>query len=259
MVQNLMKLTDVYPDWLTDGIFKDLSILKPPWTDDTITLDESYYSLNGNKIISPMVEKFLDSEGSLSVDSRERIAKVIFTMFHLKWEKLFSTLSLDYDPIANVDAEITESVERTGKRDYTGNGSNTGTIDHTTTLDGTTTDTGTLKNDGTTTNNDKIFGFNSDDGENSNSSDGTGTNTETHNLTNTNSQNGTDTESRNLKDSRSENENTTGTETHTISRHGNIGVTTTQSMITEERNLWEWLFYENVFKDINSILTINIY
>ena len=45
------------------------------------------------------------------------------------------------------------------------------------------------------------------------------------------------------------------TVTDKFTRGGNIGVTTTQKMISEERDSWLWNFYEQVFNDIDSVLT----
>ena len=46
----------------------------------------------------------------------------------------------------------------------------------------------------------------------------------------------------------------------TLTRSGNIGVTTSQQMIESERQLWLWNFFQNVvFKDICSALTLSIY
>ena len=57
---------------------------------------------------------------------------------------------------------------------------------------------------------------------------------------------------------------TTGTDTETrnyeLTRSGNIGITTSQQMISSERSLWVWNFFENVvFPDVNRVLTIPIY
>lgn len=52
------------------------------------------------------------------------------------------------------------------------------------------------------------------------------------------------------------------TETHsyTLTRSGNIGVTTTQQMINAQRDLWKWDFFrEIVFPDIDQILTLTVY
>lgn len=48
-------------------------------------------------------------------------------------------------------------------------------------------------------------------------------------------------------------------ETRTLTRHGNIGVTTSQQMLESEIQLWEWNFFETVFKDIDTMLTIQTY
>lgn len=48
-------------------------------------------------------------------------------------------------------------------------------------------------------------------------------------------------------------------ETRTLIRHGNIGVTTSQQMLESEIQLWEWNFFETVFKDIDTMLTIQTY
>lgn len=50
-----------------------------------------------------------------------------------------------------------------------------------------------------------------------------------------------------------------GTVEHKTIRQGNIGVTTTQQMITEEIQLRKEMFYERVFSDIDRYLTIGIY
>ena len=45
----------------------------------------------------------------------------------------------------------------------------------------------------------------------------------------------------------------------TLERSGNIGVTTTQQMAESEIKLWQWLFFEEVFKDIDNIFTLSTY
>ena len=52
----------------------------------------------------------------------------------------------------------------------------------------------------------------------------------------------------------------TETRNYTLTREGNIGVTTSQQMIEAERELWKWNFFRDVvFKDIDKILTLRIY
>ena len=44
-----------------------------------------------------------------------------------------------------------------------------------------------------------------------------------------------------------------------LTRSGNIGVTTSQQMLQSEIELRKWLYYQSVFNDIDSILTLSIY
>ncbi len=50
------------------------------------------------------------------------------------------------------------------------------------------------------------------------------------------------------------------TRNYTLTRSGNIGVTTSQQMIQSERELWLWhYFLDIVFPDVDKILTLSIY
>lgn len=51
-----------------------------------------------------------------------------------------------------------------------------------------------------------------------------------------------------------------GNSTRTLTRSGNIGVTTSQQMLESERELWMWnFFYDVVFKDLDKVLVLKIY
>lgn len=50
------------------------------------------------------------------------------------------------------------------------------------------------------------------------------------------------------------------TENHTLTRHGNIGVTTTQQMLQSDIDLWKWsFFYDVLFPSLDRVLTLPIY
>lgn len=52
----------------------------------------------------------------------------------------------------------------------------------------------------------------------------------------------------------------THTRNYTMTRSGNIGVTTSQQMLESERELWMWhYFYDVVFPDVDRVLTVPIY
>lgn len=50
-----------------------------------------------------------------------------------------------------------------------------------------------------------------------------------------------------------------GTEDYTLTRSGNIGTLTTQRMLQEERTLWLWDYFRQIFSDIDSVLCLDIY
>lgn len=78
----------------------------------------------------------------------------------------------------------------------------------------------------------------------------TGSKIDTYNTTDTDS--GTKTHANTGTDSE-ENE-------RTLLRHGNIGVTTTQQMIQQERELWQWNFIESVvFPAVDKVLCLQTY
>lgn len=62
-----------------------------------------------------------------------------------------------------------------------------------------------------------------------------------------------------MSHSGSDTEDTTGSEKHELHRHGNIGVTTNQQMITEELELRKTSFFDIVMRDIDRYLVLNVY
>lgn len=82
---------------------------------------------------------------------------------------------------------------------------------------------------------------------------------ETIDITEKTDYNNTSTRTLNLAGSNTDSENTTGDTTRELSRHGNIGVTTSQQMIESELELRKKFFYEIVFRDIDQYLTLAIY
>lgn len=147
------------------------------------------------------------------------------------WQKLYDTTQLEYNPIWNVDANITDKETRNlagtdgGTRTTKGKDSSSVTTD------------GTLEHD--------VMGYNvgsyqheSKDTQHS-KTDGSGTNEET------------ETDSRNRTD--------TGTVQHDIRRTGNIGVTTSQQMIKEEREISRFNVYDEIVKDFKRRFCVMVY
>ena len=71
--------------------------------------------------------------------------------------------------------------------------------------------------------------------------------------TNTETLNRTDATTYGKKDTAS------GKDTRTLTRSGNIGVTTSQMMLQSSLELWKWNFFCDIFKDVDSIFTLSVY
>lgn len=124
----------------------------------------------------------------------------------------------------------------------------------TTTYNLTETDTGTVGTQGSDT------GTQSTQGSNTGTVGTQGSNTGTQGIsgsdTGTQSTQGTDTGTQTNVASGSD----TSTRNYQLTRSGNIGVTTSQQMLQSERDLWMWsFFYDVVFPDVDTVLTIPIY
>lgn len=246
-----MRLYDVYENLETDGIFADLANLPNvtmPWDEyaDAATLDFAYSARSADKIVSPIVRRKSDGE-YLDSSSRLTIALAIYTMNKTNWEKLYNTLSAEYSPLSNYDMTENETIETAENSTVL----DTGTIE--TAKDGSDSETGTISDSGSSSGANGIYGFNSSQSVGSDDTEQTSSNTETHNLTF--GHDTTDTESRDLTHT-DERENEV---TRQLTRSGNIGVTTSQQMLKSEREVWQWVFFDKVFSDIDSFLTIPIY
>lgn len=226
----LTKLNEVYTDWETgDGVFTDLNELDVPWKDlehpeTVLNLNMAYHGAHsGDKNISPVVYKFLKSEDE---NTRSKLAKIIYTMYSDKWAKLWALMEIEYDPLNNYDMEEHETPAE---------------ITHTITPAETTIETKPAK----MVSENEVSAFNSSD-----YSDATKTTT-----TGDVSDKGTE----------SIDVDTAGSDVltvqneRTLTRSGNIGVTTSQQMAQSEIELRKWLYYQSVFNDIDNILTLSIY
>lgn len=83
--------------------------------------------------------------------------------------------------------------------------------------------------------------------------------TETLDVTDTTNYNSSDNETINLSHAGTTSGENSGTEQYEEHRHGNIGVTTNQQMISEELELRKRFFYETVFADLDKYLCLSIY
>lgn len=271
---NLNKMIDVYSNYPTDGgVFSPMSNV--PWADTMsgTNLDILYLDgHSGERYCSNFINHRLNDSDVLSSDNRTLIANILWAMFGIQWTRLWATMKpVDYDPLTNYKMEETvegtESSTRTPDltKGDTGTVQTTGQDKRTPNL--TKANTGTVNNEGsgTNTNQNGIWGFNSSDSVPSDMSNGTATNknTTTGNLseteTGTDTTDHTNTDTYNRSYTETGTDTTAGTSSRKLTRTGNIGTNTFQNLLQQERNIWMYDFFEQVFKDVDSVLTIPIY
>lgn len=271
-----------------------------PWKTDILSpavLDLNYYGNHGNRYISPLVDCILGSSSQLTDANMLTIANAALTVYKQKWDRLYNTLSFEYNPIENYN--MIETEESTGSKTIEGESSDTlsrqattgttATKDITDTLTKAGTETLTKAGSeahvvdedttGTVSDTQHIYGFNSStavpSGSGTGSSGGTKDSTDTLTFTNrtdtTSFNSRTDTHVIDEDDSSTvttqEGSGTNATHSsseeseggRTLTRSGNIGTVTAQDMILQEREVALFEFFDIVFKDLDRFLTIDTY
>lgn len=241
-------------------------------------LDHEFLKLYGSKNLSPMAASYLNdaetyvyADGAYAGAAVKDIACYVFESCHFKWDKMIAIMNTNYDPIHNYLDEWEDESDRdkTGSNSFTSTRQDT--LNTTETTQSTRTDnllsTKTINESESTTDTqtDGIFGFNSSTSSNADKSDGssskttigtdTDANTGTQGLSQTVADTGTNTRGTQEASSETENEDIARSGRHS----GNIGNITTQKMIREEFELWQWNFVEQVLKDTANIVTSYVY
>lgn len=254
-------LRSVFNGWETgDGIFNSLQNLSSelPWLEDPnvdpLVLDVEYFgNISGSKFCSPLVKHLLDDSDQLSESARTTLAKIIISRYLPRWKALWRTATVEYNPIHNYD--MTENRTLRGAESEAEVGASTETNTGTDTL--THGRTETIAHGRTSDSMSYRYGINTDT-ENPKPSDKDtyeeGGETETTTA-------GDDVQTKNLSTGINSTKNTVGAneEVEELHRAGNIGVTTTQQMLESERRLWEWNFFEQVFRDLDKELALQFY
>ena len=254
-------------EWEDNGIFvaiKNVAAnlqIELPWDDDDAeTLDLSYFgNHSGGKFCSPIVKLFLmteslvDENGRINSTGTNKLAAILLRKYYTNWKSLWATNVASYNPIHNYD--MTENrVKKSANSEQENNSENqshtgTSTLQHglvETTQHGKTVDATDYK-----------YGLNTDtlDPKPSDAS----TTAEGGSTVVTDS--GSDVTTRNLADTTAGARTLVGAdeEDEEIHRAGNIGVTTTQKLLQEERELWLWNYFDQIFADIDRELTLCFY
>lgn len=227
-------LRDVFNGWNTGhGIFYYLSqVTDMPWKDvetvDNAVLDVAYFgNHSGAKFCSPLVKLSIDAEtGYVAESARVTIAKILVAKYFNNWKRLWDTNVAVYNPIHNYDMTENRNLLTADSMSEKGESEGTDTTHH-----------GRTQNEM-----DYKYGINTDTdnpkpSDRIDSTEGGTTQT--------------DSESSNKRDRVN-----AGEEEEVIKRAGNIGVTTTQKLIQEERELWLWNFFDQVFNDLDRELAL---
>lgn len=151
------------------------------------------------------------------------------------WQKLYNTTQYEYEPIYNYDRteEHTETTRRTGT--------------DTTETETEASHTGTVMSVGTNTETESKTAYNSDTLATAGQVTSNGNNTDTNNLLDTSTAEGT----RTL--------DLTDTVTRRLKAYGNIGVTSTQQMIEQERAVDLFDVYGIILNDFIESFCVQVY
>lgn len=251
---------EIYGLDYSNQIFDKLSNI--PWDEGKYSasvLNMLYSVHSGNKLISPVIERLLNDDEELSDDSKSQIAQMLSVMYMDNWTYLYKALMADYNPIYNYGMEESETIGEVGSNNETINGSST--INNTVVTDRDLKSTTSSENNDTSNEDviNKVYGENSEEPVNDSSSSSNSSDTSKSSGSDTSSEDASETTSGNTTDKQETVKGDKRDTTRKLTREGNIGVTTSQQMIDSEVKLRETKFWELVFKDIDSLLTLSIY
>lgn len=228
-------LREAFSDWkIGYGIFDALESIgvEIPWADsaDSIVLDIEYFgNRSGGKFVAPVIINLLGKEVELTELDRQLLARIIWTKFGEPWKHLWETNVLAYNPIHNYNM--------TDRRELA-KGESEAKESHDSSVDTTTHGRGNEVQE-------NVAGLNNTNNKGKLADVSISQETGTTGVTG----------SRDARDDTVRASN----EVETTVRSGNIGVTTTQQMLIAEREVWLWNFFDQVYKDIDSVLSLPFY
>lgn len=233
-----------------------------------------FYSKSANRWCSPFIDNFIeenDGEKEISEQSLQMIGRYVKGILQPNWDKFKAVTLEEYDPIHNFSSNTVETISDEKSNTRTDNLTRT---DNTTRTDSFTNTNQRVEEIDTTEQVDKsdnssgesgVYGFNSNDsvGTDTNNSEllsnvttdksGSVTTTDSGSNGGTSRNTGTVTNTGTQSDS-----GTFGRERETT-QTGNIGNLSTQKLLTEEIELWQWNFAEQIVTDVMRLLTLSIY
>lgn len=253
-----MKINEIFKDYIDNGIFYYFPISAVWGYDNYKKLNFMYHAMHsGEKTAAHVLELAADGD-NINNEIMRQICAAIYEKYSNKWESVWNALKLKYEPIENYAMEESETYgEELATTEISKSGNNKNSKNETDNNTQNSTDTETIA--GTETNTAQVAAYNSNNYSNDtkNTLDFTDRkNTKENETTNTNTKNGTETNE--YSDTEKVDE-TKKEHTRTLRRHGNIGVTTSQQMLESELKLREYNFYNKIFADIDSEITVPVW
>ena len=214
-----MTINDLYENGIS--IFALLQEKDVPWNTLNIAgeLDTIFKNIKAKNLICNSLCEDITAEG---------LSGIIYSFNIENWKKLWENYTAKYNPLDNFNRHEETVLTDSGNDTTVKNGSMINTMaGSTTAMDAST-----------------IYAFNS----------GTATNVSGGQSVVTPDTTTTDTYN-NVEDKR-----TLNTQHKTVSEiSGNIGVTTSAQMISENINLWKWNYFDDVFDSIIRLITTGVY
>lgn len=240
----------MYPELLDGIIFRFTNGMLPPLLNvDKFDMSIQYMTRSGTKAISTLVEELLkeyplrhvvneytlDEYYMISSQAQSNILAIIQSRFQTKWQKLYDTITAQYDALNPYDMTINEETTDT----LTSSGTNSSNkLDN-----GSRTSNETISGE----RDDSSYGFNSP------------TSVPTDESQNSSESSASD-EISNSSTIETSNEYTrSNPTTRELTRKGNIGNITKQELLEKERDVWQWQIWDVIFKDLDSVLTRSKY
>lgn len=245
-----MKVKTTLPTLLTDGaFFKHLTILSD-LNMSAVQLGTKYYFRSGEKTVNDLVEHYT-SNGVVNEAGVTALGGMIDGYYKDDWERIYTALTAEYNPIENYDRnELTTNANTGLDTDVYGEQLNTKGAQ--TNTKGSQTNTRGAED---ITDTHSIAPYNSS---------ALSTDDQNHRVTTQVS----DTEGQ-RSDTEGQRIDTAGTHTDTHTKgttltisgrvHGNVGVTTNQQMIGAELELRRNNMIKRILEDIDIFLTLKIY
>lgn len=240
LIPTLEEISNIF---LSQGNNELNNVLKTIFGEELLPLYINYLARSKNKALSSLVKSLFDYYGAiykdgyytLSNDGVNQLLSILKYRFLTKWNKLYNTLNLNYNPIKPYDMTIIEDSQDKMIADTETESSSSSTSENNET------------NENISNNNNDVYGFNSTTSVPSDKNNSSSTDNSTYNSTDTNN-----------KEISIGYDRTTEID-KTITRQGNIGNTTQQELIERERNVWQYQIMDTIFNDLDSVFTRSKY